>query len=169
MPHFSLDSLPKDQRIQLIAEFYDTIAALKNRDEVRAFFRDLLSGHEIAMLMRRIEIAALMLADYSDDVIKEFTGAGKSKICAVRKKLKREGDNGGYQLVVKRLLNARKKRIQKTRRIEREAGNPWAQMKRKYKTHHLLNHIIDEIIDHQERKGTELTEEALQRTPSRKR
>lgn len=167
MPHFSLKTLPKEQRIQLIAEFYDTIAMLKKRNEVRAFLRDLLSGGEIAMLMRRIETAALLLSGYSDRAIGELTGIGRTKIEAVRKKLAQE-HRDGYRLVVRRLLDARKKRIQKARRIEREAGNPWAQMKRKYKTHHLLDHIIDHIIDHQERKGKELTEEALHHTPSRK-
>ena len=44
----------------MIGEFYDTIARLKDRNEVRLFFKSLLSADEIATLMRRVEIAVLL-------------------------------------------------------------------------------------------------------------
>lgn len=169
MPRFRLNNLSSSQRIQLVGEFYDVISSLKNREEAKMFLRDLLSGSEIAMLMRRIETAALLLAGYHEWEIRETTSIGGSACKAVKTKLN-YGDRGeGYRIVVKRLLTKRKKQIQKELRREREAGDPWAQMKRKYKTHHLLEHILDSILDYHERKNDKaLAKEALARTPSRK-
>ena len=65
MPVFHLNSLPKQKRIQMIGEFYDTIDSLKDRGEVRLFLKSLLGPEEIAMLMRRIEIAVLLTARYN--------------------------------------------------------------------------------------------------------
>ena len=64
MPVFHLNDLPKEKRIQMIGEFYDTIDSLKDRVEVRSFFKSLLTPEEIATLMRRIEIAVLLSAKY---------------------------------------------------------------------------------------------------------
>jgi len=64
MPVFHLHSLPKSKRIQTIGEFYDVINSLKNRTEVRAFFKVLLTADEIASLMRRIEIAVFLSAKF---------------------------------------------------------------------------------------------------------
>ena len=67
MATFHLDSLPKSKRIQMIGEFYDVISSLKDRSEVRFFFKDLLTPDEIANLMRRVEIAVLLSAHFTYD------------------------------------------------------------------------------------------------------
>ena len=64
MTTFHLNNLPKQNRIQMIGEFYDTIDSLKDRDEVRLFVKGLLTADEIANLMRRIEIAVLLSGNY---------------------------------------------------------------------------------------------------------
>ena len=74
MPVFHLNSLPKEKRIQMIGEFYDTIDSLKNRGEVRSFFKSLLTPEEIASFMRRIEVAVLLSAGYNYDKIIKMLG-----------------------------------------------------------------------------------------------
>ena len=69
MPVFHLNSLPKEKRIQMIGEFYDMVDSLKDRNEVRLFFKSLLTADEIATLMRRIEIAVLLSAGFKYDKI----------------------------------------------------------------------------------------------------
>jgi uncharacterized protein YerC len=39
MSYFKLNRLPKEKRIRMIGEFYDVIASLKNREEVREFLK----------------------------------------------------------------------------------------------------------------------------------
>jgi len=91
MAKFYLNNLPKEQRIKMIAEFYDTIDCLSKRDEVRLFFRDLLSPDEIAMLVRRIEVAILLLAGFTIREVVDVLKVGADKVLRVRRSLGRHG------------------------------------------------------------------------------
>ena len=102
MTTFHLNSLPKENRIQMIGEFYDMIDSLKDRNEVRLFIKSLLSADEIASLMRRIEIAVLLAGDFRYDQIIKFLKVGRDKISAVQKNLLQ--DDSGYKIIVKRLI-----------------------------------------------------------------
>lgn len=168
MAKFSLGKLPKQQRIQLIGEFYDVVASLKSREEVRAFFRDLLNPNEIAMLMRRVEIAALLCGGFTYEEIGKLTGVGKGTINAVQKKLLREEKVGGYRKVVERLLEQRKKNIQYQQKKQRLRESSFGQLKKDYPLHFLFFNILDEIALRQERKTAKLTKKAYLRTPSRR-
>ena len=72
MTTFHLNELPKQKRIQMIAEFYDVIDSLKDRNEVRLFFKSLLTADEIATLMRRIEIAVLLSTGFTYENIMDL-------------------------------------------------------------------------------------------------
>ena len=167
MPSFSLDSLPKEQRIQLIAEFYDAVASLKSREQVKNFFRNLLHPSEIAMLMRRIEIAALLIAGYPHRRIRDLTGVGKGTITRVHKKVAREERGEGFHAVVKHVIEQRKKRIQRGARAPIEAYS-YADIKRRYPAYYLLDTILEEVANHFERKSKDFTTRAIKKTPSRK-
>lgn len=166
MPTFYLNEMPKNKRIQMIGEFYDTIAHLKNRDEVRLFFKSLLSADEIATLMRRIEIAVLLSSGFTYKQISKLIGAGKSKVANVRKNLIQ--DDSGYKIIVKRLINDRKNRIMKTKREEKETSSmsPLALAKRKYKGLFLIDNLLDTVIEKMEINDKELVKKALLYTPS---
>lgn len=167
MPRFSLTTLPHGQRMQLIGEFYDAIASLKTRDEVRSFLRDLLSPSEIAMLMRRIETAMLLASGCSYNAIRALTGIGKSTITGIHKKMARPNRGNGYHRVMSKVLEKRKKRIQQTRRKELRVVNAWEKSKKRYPLYFLLNVIADELADSRERKDRQFTLRALRYTPSR--
>ena len=143
MAKFRLNNLPKEKRIQMIAEFYDTINSLKNREEVRLFFRDLLTPDEIAMLMRRVEVAALLLSGFTYQQIGNLLGVGSDKITNVQRSLIRHGE--GYKISIKRLLQLRKDRIKKTKKIEKTQRSAFKQLKKKYPLHFLLFNLVDEI------------------------
>lgn len=169
MGRFILKSLPSHQRIQIIAEFYDAVATLKSRQNVRRFFHTLLSPSEITMLMRRIEIALLLYGGYTHRSIRTMTGMGMATIFRIDKKIKKEGKVCGYRIVIKHLLEIRKRRIQKTIEYEKAAREqPFKSLKRRYPSYHLLQRLIDEIDARAERKSKEFTIRALRHTPSRK-
>lgn len=149
----------------MVGEFYDTIASLKNRKEVRLFFKDLLMPDEIATLMRRVEVAALLMGGCSYRQIEELLGVGKGKITNVQRHLKRGGN--GYKLVIKRLLEKRKSKLKSQRKKEKALGSLFERLKQKYPWHFLLFNILDEIsISEKEKKSLE--ESALRATPSNK-
>lgn len=161
MGAFNLNSLPKQNRIRLIAEFYDTINSLKDRNEVRLFFKDLLTPNEIAMLMRRLEIAVLLESGVTYDKIVKLLGVGKPKIANIHKILLTEGN--GYKLAIDRLLEDRKKRIKKE---EDEKINPLSirGTAKRCPNYFVLFNLIDSLIE--SKNDPEMKKKAAFFTPS---
>jgi TrpR-related protein YerC/YecD len=147
MGKFYLNKIPKGKRIKLIAEFYDAVNCLKNRDEIRLFFRDLLSPDEIAMLSRRIEVALLLKAGFTYREIGEALGVGADKILNVQRSLNVHGE--GYDLVLKRLRKVLRKREKKKEKIikEKTSLSPLAELKRRYPGYFLLVNLFDALDD----------------------
>lgn len=149
--NFSLNELPKEERIRLIGEFYNVVASLKNRQEVRLFLNDLLDASEIGNLMRRFDVAILLILGFSYDEIVGLLKVSKAKITNVQKVLDRKGD--GYRMAVKRILEQRKKRkikeIVKRKKILRKYEKPDIELlKRRYPAHFLFWNIVDELGDY---------------------
>lgn len=142
---FHLNNLPKEKRIQMIGEFYDMIDSLKNREEVRLFFKDLLTADEIATLMRRIEVAVLLKAGFTYNQIAQLLSVGRGKINNVQKVLLKEGN--GYKVVIKRLLENRKKRLKRQEKIEKAQRFSFEKLKKRYPLYFLLNNLIDEVSE----------------------
>ena len=166
MGRFHLNKLPKEKRIQMIGEFYDVIDSLKNRGEIRLFFKDLLTPDEIATLMRRIEVAVLLIAGFTYKQIAEVLGVGKGKVTNVQRVLVRSGE--GYKIVVKRLLEKRKRRLKQQKKWERAGRSSFERLKQKYPLHFLLFNLFDEISEVLEgEKDKDKEKEALLATPSR--
>lgn len=163
MPVFHLNSLPKEKRIQMIGEFYDVVDSLKDRLEVRLFLKSLLSPEEIAMLMRRIEIALLLSAKYKYSDITKMLGVGNDKISNVQKALQQ--DDNGYKIIVKRLIENRKRRLKKIKYKNIKASEK--SLARKYASVRVLPDLLDAVIEKFE-DDKELEKEALLFTPSLK-
>ena len=165
MTTFHLNNLPKQNRIQMIGEFYDMIDSLKDRDEVRLFVKSLLTADEITTLMRRIEIAVLLSGNYTYKEIVKTLGAGNNKINNVHKNLLQ--DDSGYKIIVKRLIENRKRRLKKMKNTEKEAIKRSSLMGslRKYPSAIILPDLLDAVIEKFE-EDKELEKEALLFTPS---
>src|SRR3990167_7505373 len=144
MPVFHLNSLPKQKRIQMIGEFYDTIDSLRDRNEVRLFLKSLLSPEEIAMLMRRVEIALLLSAKYKYDDITEMLGVGNDKISNVQRALQQ--DDNGYKIIIKRLIENRKKRLKKIK-SEEKSDREGSSIKKFSAANRVLPDLLDAVME----------------------
>lgn len=166
MTTFHLNSLPKENRIQMIGEFYDMIDSLKDRDEVRFFIKSLLTADEIANFMRRIEIAVLLSGGYKYDQIIKILKVGRDKISTVQKNLLQ--DDSGYKIIVKRLIENRKRRLKRIKNEEKEARDLSLldNIKRFSPANRVLPDLLDAVIEKFE-DDKELEKEALLFTPSR--
>ena len=162
MPVFHLNSLPKQKRIQMIGEFYDTIDSLRDRNEVRLFLKSLLSPEEIAMLMRRVEIALLLSAKYKYDDITEMLGVGNDKISNVQRALQQ--DDNGYKIIIKRLIENRKKRLKKIK-SEEKSDREGSSIKKFSAANRVLPDLLDAVMEKLE-DDKELEKEALLFTQS---
>jgi len=143
VPRIRPSSINHQERYTLLDELWSMIALLDDIDEVRNFFRDLLSETEAVMLARRIRIAKLLLENNSYADIHEKTQAAPSTIASVQRWL--EGQNGGYRKSLPKLQKEVKRRGQvalKSRAGMEPYSLEW--MKKKYPLHFLISNAIDE-------------------------
>ena len=166
MTTFHLNKLPKQNRIQMIGEFYDMIDSLKDRNEVRLFIKSLLAADEIANLMRRIEVAVLLSGNYKYKDIKRMLGVGNEKISNVQKNLLQ--DDSGYKIIVERLIENRKRRLRRIKKENKEMADMSIMAGYKKKSaYFLLDNLLDAAIEKLEEDDKELEKEAILFTPSR--
>lgn len=79
---------------KFLGEFYSIITILETKGEVEYFLKELLSTSETVMLARRIQIAKMLLAEFSYNQIREELGSGFGTISSVQRWI--DGGWGGY-------------------------------------------------------------------------
>ena len=92
------NELSEDQKKEYLGDFFSMISLLKNREEAKCFFKDLLSLSEIVMISRRIHIAKLLLKNRTYIEIMEDMKVGTATITQVDKWL--NNGFGGYRKVI---------------------------------------------------------------------
>lgn len=102
---FQINSLPKNERIRLIGEVYTALGVVKGRDEARLVFADLFTVSELAMIGRRIRIAAMLLSGYTLEQVVSTLRVGKATVLSVKKQIDKDRD--GYRLIIHRLKKER--------------------------------------------------------------
>src|SRR3990167_7476378 len=131
---------PKE-RARILDEFWTMIALLETKDEVRNFFKDLLSATESVMLARRIQIAKLLLAGWGYDRIENKMGAGPTTIASVHLWL--QGGFGGYVAALPKLKRELERRDKIAERRQEESvplSSAW--MRKRHPLHYLLVNIM---------------------------
>lgn len=88
--------------------FFRAVLALKNPDEARRFFRDLLTPAEIAEFGRRWQAANMLDANVPYTDIVATTGLSSTTVARVSRWLR--GPMGGYRLILNRLRHHREER-----------------------------------------------------------
>ncbi|MBD3208568.1 MAG: hypothetical protein GF370_03890 [Candidatus Nealsonbacteria bacterium] len=82
-------------------DLFRAILSLKNIEEAKKFFRDLLTGEEIIEFAKRWQTAKMLDRGVPYSKIEEETGLSSTTIARVSKWLNK--GKGGYKLVLKRL------------------------------------------------------------------
>ena len=59
------------EKKKFLGEFYSMISLLRGRDEVKKFFKDLLTLSEVVMISRRIQIAKMLLDGFDYEEIRK--------------------------------------------------------------------------------------------------
>lgn len=108
MAKFDLGKLNSKQKMELLDLLWTSIEQLKNREEIKNFFKDLLSESEAIMLARRILIAKELLKGKTyQDIMKEFE-VGNSTVASVHHWL--SCGFGGYEKALKNFDKAIKEK-----------------------------------------------------------
>lgn len=135
----NLDSNSKMKYLDLL---WTSIAQLETREEVKQFFKDLLSEGEAVMLARRIEIAKRLLEGESYAQIGSEMRVGADTVAKVQNWL--ISGFGGYEKAVngfKKELDNRFKNASKTK-AKKLAPYSFDWLKQKYPLHFLLFNLI---------------------------
>ncbi len=129
-----MQKLSTRQRIETLDSLYTAAAAVKGRDAVKLFLRDLLTPSERIMLGRRIMIARRLLSGATHRDIADEMSVGTDTVCRVEKWL--QDQMPGYEQAIKGLEAVLEKRSRDYRR--KTSQHAIAVMKRKYPLHFLL-------------------------------
>lgn len=146
MAKFDLGKLSSKEKMELLDLLWTSIEQLKTREEIKNFFKDLLSESEAIMLARRILIARELLKGKAyDEIMKEF-GVGRSTLASVNQWL--NSGFGGYEKALEKYekrLKRRKDSIERAKEIDRltsvDAGS-FTALRRRYPGHFLLLNLI---------------------------
>ncbi len=143
MPRKRLYNINPKERARILDEFWTMIALLETKDEVKSFFKDLLSASEGVMLARRIQIAKLLLSGWGYDRIERKLGTGPTTIASVHRWL--QGGFGGYTSAIPKLKRevARRDKVAENR-AEESVPLSSAWMRKRYPLHYLLTNILQE-------------------------
>jgi TrpR-related protein YerC/YecD len=82
-------------------EIIDVFLSIENKDEAKAFFRDIFSERDLREIVMRWEVAKRLDAGETYEQIQEKTGAAMETISKISRWLK-EGC-GGYKLMIDRM------------------------------------------------------------------
>lgn len=86
-----------------IETLFKTVLLLKNKNECRRFFRDLLTVAEIKEFANRWKVARMLYQKISYEEIEKATDMSSTTIARVQKWL--TNGKGGYKLILKRFKN----------------------------------------------------------------
>jgi TrpR-related protein YerC/YecD len=130
--------LSEFQKKKFLGEFYTIVSLLKNRNEVKNFFKDLLTLSEAVMISRRIQIAKMLLEGLSHEEIRVELKVGFSTIASVEKWL----HNGfeGY----KKAIRDYNKKYKDRKNFSKGSPAPFSKgwVRKKYPAHYLLNNLL---------------------------
>jgi TrpR-related protein YerC/YecD len=121
--------------------FWTSIAGLQSRDEVKNFFKDLLSENEALMLARRIQIAKMLLEGKKYEEIVNKLHVGEDTVGKVQQWL--TSGFGGYKKAVESFGRSLKQRTRTKEKSVLPYSFGW--LKKKYPLHFLLFNFIDKV------------------------
>lgn len=126
-------------RMQYLDLLWTSIAELHSREEVKNFFKDMLSETEAVMLARRIVIAQHLLAGKSYDEIAGELKASQGTIANVHRWL--ISGFGGYENAIKNFQKVLDKRLGKSDK-NADIAYSFNWLKKKYPLHFLLFNLL---------------------------
>lgn len=122
------------EKKKYLGDFYSMVSLLKNREEVKNFFKDLLTLSEVVMISRRLQIAQLLLEGMSYEAIRGKLKVGFTTINSVDTWL--NNGFGGYR----NTINNFKKKGKVATKQKPVTDFPFSlnHLRKKYPAHFLL-------------------------------
>lgn len=129
-------NLSELERKKFLGELYTMIALLKSREEVKQFFKDLLTLSEVVMISRRLQVAKMLLEGYTYRDIQAKLKVGFATIVSVERWLNQ--GFGGYRNIIAR----HKKQEKKSEEYAPAPPFSLKHLRKKYPLHFLLWNMV---------------------------
>jgi TrpR-related protein YerC/YecD len=129
-------NLSSSQKKKYLGDFYSMVSLLENREEVKNFFKDLLTLSEVVMISRRIQIAKMLFEGKSYEEIRKELKIGLSTISQVERWL-----NNGFGGYKKTIEDYQEKYKENPKANLKKPFKP--SMMKKYPFHYLLWDLVN--------------------------
>lgn len=124
------------EKKKYLGEFYTMVSLLRSRDEVKNFFRDLLTLSEVVMISRRLQTAKMLLEGETYETISKQLKISSVTIAHVERWL--NNGFGGYKDTIKRYKNKKEYKF----KDETHAPFSLPAIRKKYPLHFLLLNLL---------------------------
>ena len=101
MPKISTAKISKQEMNKMLSLLYLKIAKLKNKKEIADFLSDILMDSEKVMILRRLQIAKMLMEEKTYEEVRAKLGVGFDNIKTVRHKI--DFGSGGYLKFIKEI------------------------------------------------------------------
>lgn len=142
-PKIKYLNLKENERKEYLDYFYKTLSKLDGEEEVKSFFSELLTMSEIVMIVRRLQIAKMLIQEYTYKKIKEKLGVGISTIIQVDRWM--DSSFRGYREINSKYY--KKSKSINCNDLNIEDPFSFSNLKKKYPAHFLLFNILDDDSD----------------------
>jgi TrpR-related protein YerC/YecD len=139
-------TLDSNSKVKYLDLLWTSVAQLETKEEVKQFFKDLLSESEAIMLARRIEIAKRLIGGESYDEIASNLKVGTDTISRVQQWL--TSGFGGYEKAVGSFEKELRQKFSKRSRINKEPPYSFGWIKQKYPLHFLIFNLLSSDKKH---------------------
>lgn len=133
-------TLDSGSRMKYLDLLWTSIAQLETRQEVKQFFKDLLSESEAIMLARRIEVARRLVEGQSYGQISNELKIGTDTVSRVQRWL--ASGFGGYDKAIKGFEKELEKRTSKISRENEAVPYSFDWIRKKYPLHFLIYNLL---------------------------
>lgn len=142
MPKVDPRSIDSNSKMKYLDLLWTSIAQLETREEVKIFFKDLLSESESLMLARRIEIAKRLIKGESYEAIAGELKVGMDTINRVQRWL--ISGSGGYEKAISGFRRELDRRFAKASAQNKNQPYSFNWLKQKYPLQFLLFNLISD-------------------------
>src|SRR3989338_8251747 len=131
--------LSKENQEQLLQDFCEALAVLRTPQEVLPFVTDLLTKTELTTLLKRLQIARLLLEGRDYRTIEQSLRTGHGTIARVASWLAESGE--GFRMVVERVPKKQSKNAS-----SHYEKSEWDKLKRRYPMMFWPQLLLEEVV-----------------------
>lgn len=147
--------LAKEIQEELFQDFCEALARLRTAEEVLPFLTDLLTKNEVTILIKRLQIARLLLEGKDYRTIEKSLRTSHGTIARVAAWLADSGE--GFRLAIGRIPQKQRKNMR-----SRYDESEWDKLKRRYPMMFWPQLVLEEVVRSADKKEKERFHKAVE-------